>query len=415
MTDVQRRVTLLVIATVVLVAGGQLILSLTPFELNRTATHEARLVGVLSEAVWLFAFVVLTLRNPTSQLWKLYVLWVAVAQVWTLGYLPIEPRGLIEVPAYLLGDLWAAVFIHLFLAYPSGRLADRFDRRLVGLATPRDRHQGRLLTVGPEDCWPVCGNPIRFFGSEPAWDVVRYTAFAVFPVVLALACVELGRPLAAGGMIGRRSLAPLLVAVPVWCVTIFAGYVADTFLDEAAQVATHGFNWLGLAQDLLIPVAILIGASVAGRPCERGAAGGRPGRRRAGRPAAGRAGPGPPRAVAGPRVPVGCRRRTLVDADGRPSRWTRAGSAGHPGRGQRRGAGGAHPRPRGPRPRTRACWRPSGRSLGWPWRTSGSRRRCGHSSRRSAPRGHGSWTRPTPSGGGWSATSTTAPSNGSSP
>jgi signal transduction histidine kinase len=260
-TDARRHAALLVVLTVAIVAGGQLILQLTPVELHRTVTPESRLYGIVGEAIWLFAFVVLTLRNPTSRLWRLYVLWVAVGTVWIVGYVPLEPYGLIELPVFLLGDLWAAVFIHLFLAYPSGRLADRFDRRLVAFTYAfAIGVKVVLLTVGPEECWPICANPIRFLGSEPAWDVVRYSAFAVIPVVLVVACVELGRHWRRAGMIGRRSLSPLLIAVPVWCVTIFAGYLADVFLDEAARDATHSFNPLGVAQDLLIPAAMLVGA-----------------------------------------------------------------------------------------------------------------------------------------------------------
>ncbi len=49
-----------------------------------------------------------------------------------------------------------------------------------------------------------------------------------------------------------------------------------------------------------------------------------------------------------------------------------------------------------------------------PWRspTSGSRRGCARRPRSCAPRAPGSWRRATPSGGGWSATCTTAPSSG---
>jgi signal transduction histidine kinase len=261
MTDVQRRVTLLVIATVVLVAGGQLILSTTPFELHRTVTPESRVAGVASEAVWLLAFVVLTIRQPTSDLWKLYILWVAAGQVWLVGYLPLEPRGLLDVVVFILGDLWAAVFIHLVVAYPSGRLADTFDRRLVGVAYAiAIGFKVLALVVGPEECSPACGNPIRFFPSEQAWDVLRFTAIAIIPVLFVAASAELFRHWRRAGVIGRRSLAPLLVAVPLWSITVFAGYLADAFLDAAAQDATHSLNPVGMLQDLLIPVAILIGA-----------------------------------------------------------------------------------------------------------------------------------------------------------
>jgi signal transduction histidine kinase len=51
----------------------------------------------------------------------------------------------------------------------------------------------------------------------------------------------------------------MLVAAPIWCVTVFAGYVADAYLDEAARDATHTSNVIGLIQAFAIPVAIIVG------------------------------------------------------------------------------------------------------------------------------------------------------------
>jgi signal transduction histidine kinase len=52
----------------------------------------------------------------------------------------------------------------------------------------------------------------------------------------------------------------MLIAAPVWAVSVFAGYFADMFLDEAAQLATHSMNLLGVIQQAAIPIAILVGA-----------------------------------------------------------------------------------------------------------------------------------------------------------
>jgi signal transduction histidine kinase len=260
-TAAHRRAFLLVIATTALVVGGQLILSLTPYELHRTVTPLSRIVSVVSESIWLLAFVVLTLRQPTSEIWKLYLLWVAVGQVWLLDYLPVEPHGTVSVIVYILGDLWAAVFIHLVVAYPSGRLADRFDRRLVAVSyAVAIGYKIVTLLVGPEECVPACGNPIRILPSEAAWNLFRYSAILLVAVLLVASVFELWRHWRRAGVIGRRSLAPLLVAVPLWCVSVFAGYFADAFLDAWAQDLTHSVNPVSIVQDLYIPVAILIGA-----------------------------------------------------------------------------------------------------------------------------------------------------------
>ncbi len=261
MTSTRARVTGFVIAYVLILAVGQLILRLTPFELHRSVRLDDLWLDLLIEAVWILALVVLMVRQPTSKLWKVVLLWVAFQQIWTLGYLPIEPRALIEIPTYVFGELWAAVFVHLIIAYPSGRLVHRFDRRLVGFVYAFAIGIKVLaLVVGPDTCWPVCDNPIRFMPSETLWDIVRFSGLALVPVVFGAALFELARHWRAAGPGGRRALWPMLIAAPLFCLFAFAGYFADALLDEAAQDATHGFNIIGIIQSLLIPVAIVFGA-----------------------------------------------------------------------------------------------------------------------------------------------------------
>jgi signal transduction histidine kinase len=261
MTSTRARVAGFVLGYVLIVATGQLIVRLTPFDLHRTVSVDDLWLDLLIEAVWILAIVVLMVRQPTSQLWKVVLLWVAFQQIWTLGYLPMEPRGLIEVPTYILGELWAAVFVHLILAYPSGRLVHRFDRRLVAFVySLAVGIKVIALIVGPDTCWPVCDNPIRFLPSETLWDIVRFTGLSLVPVVFGAALFDLGRHWRAAGPGGRRALWPMLIAAPLFCLFAFAGYFADALLDEAAQDATHGFNIIGIVQSLLIPVAIVFGA-----------------------------------------------------------------------------------------------------------------------------------------------------------
>ncbi len=261
MTSTRARVAGFALAYVLIVAAGQLILRLTPFELHRSVSLDNLWVDVLVEAVWILAIVVLMVRQPTSQLWKVVLLWVLLGQIWTLGYLPIEPRILIDLPTFLGGELWAAVFIHLILAYPSGRLVHPFDRRIVAFVYAiAIGFKVLALLVGPEPCWPICDNPIRFLPSERLWDIIRFSGLGLVVVVFSAALFELTRHWRAAGPGGRRALWPMVVAAPFFCVFAFAGYFADALLDEAAQDATHSINVLGIIQGLLIPVAIVLGA-----------------------------------------------------------------------------------------------------------------------------------------------------------
>jgi signal transduction histidine kinase len=83
--------------------------------------------GLLVVAAMLVAF----RRAPSGPLWKLFLLYIASTAVWDLGYLRTEL-------AWSLGELLVRivpfVLIHLLLAFPSGRLTERFDRRFVAVA-----------------------------------------------------------------------------------------------------------------------------------------------------------------------------------------------------------------------------------------------------------------------------------------
>jgi signal transduction histidine kinase len=255
------RALLVAAAMAALVIGGQLILQTTPYELWRTVTPSERLTGLAVEAVWIIAVVTLMVRQPASALWKVLLLSTAVGQIWLLGYLPIEPRTLIGLPVYLLGELWAAVFIHLVIAYPTGRLQDRFDRWFVPFVYLfAIGFKVAALIVQPNDCDPICDDPIRVLPSDGNWDVVRFSGLALVPAFMLVSLVELWRHRQRLGPGGRRQMAPMLIAAPLWCVSTFAGYFADAFLDAAAQDATHTTNVLSIVQSLSIPIAIMIAA-----------------------------------------------------------------------------------------------------------------------------------------------------------
>jgi hypothetical protein len=213
------------VAFLALSIGGQLILLTTPWELHPTVTPAARAWNLVSDLLWLVATLVLMARQPSSRLWAIVLFWTAMSQVWLVGYLGIEPpRPWLEVPIYLLGDMWAAVFVHLVVAYPTGRLLDRFDRRLVAGAYGIAIGSHVLaLVLAPEPCTPICDNPLAVLPSWAGWDVTRYVALAMVPVVLVAANLELARHWRRSGPAGRRVLAPLLVATPIWCVSVLAG------------------------------------------------------------------------------------------------------------------------------------------------------------------------------------------------
>jgi signal transduction histidine kinase len=260
-TPLRRR---LVLATIVFLAfswGSQLILATTPYELERVVTPEARAWAAIADLLWLAAMLTLMVRQPASRLWLIILFWTAVSKAWTLGYVATDARLIVELPQVLLGELWAAAFIHIIVSYPSGRVTSPRERALVvaGYAVALGYRTLSLLFLA-DDCQPMCRNPFRVDALAPAWDPVKDVALTLAFGLLVAALVVLVRHWRSAGPASRRVLLPMVVAAPVWCATTLAGYVADAFLDQAARDATHALNPFTVLEAAILPVAILVGA-----------------------------------------------------------------------------------------------------------------------------------------------------------
>ena len=412
MAGIRARIVGVVVAYVALVALGQAILSLTPFELHPTCSTEGRQLDVLLELVWIIALVVQMRRQPSSGLWKLILLWVAVSQVWTLGYIPIEPVWLVELPGHLFGELWAAVFVHLIVAYPSGRLAHRRDRILVGIVyAVAIGFRFMALVVAPEPCWQICANPFRVLPSTELFDLVRYTAIALVPVLLIAANVELGRHWRLAGPGGRRALWPdargITDLVRHGLRRLFrrrlprrSGPVRHSLIQR--HRARPGPCHPARDRVRCRPVSPRPG-NVADLAVEL--SGGVP---------VGGLQPVLARALRDPVVPArvpGTDRRRPPGSRGRPDPAPGSIIAGHherrAGRGGRRGL---HRRPGG-RGRGPGSSRRSDRSPAWPCTTSACRHWCAPSSMRCVSPGRDWWKPAMPNVAGSNATFTTAPSS----
>lgn len=260
MDRVLLRASLVATAMAGIVAVSQAVILTTPYEVH-FSWDENRPITLATGAAWVVALFVLMIRQPANHLWKVILAWTAAGSFLALSYLPIEPRPLIEVPRYIFGDLWAAVFIHLIVVYPAGRFARALDRQFVITAyVVAVGTRVLFLVVSPEDCWPICGNPIAWFRSEAAYGALQIASLALAAMLMAVSLRILVAHWRGAGPSGRRQISPMLVAAPIWLVTVFAGYFADAFLDEAARDFTHQANLLSWIQQLVIPLAILIGA-----------------------------------------------------------------------------------------------------------------------------------------------------------
>ena len=85
-----------------------------------------RLAGYL---LWAAVMLVAYWRNPAGPMWKLVLFYLVANGTWVLGYIGPSLAWTLAQYFQALGD---AVFVHILLAFPSGRLSNPFDRVFVG-------------------------------------------------------------------------------------------------------------------------------------------------------------------------------------------------------------------------------------------------------------------------------------------
>jgi signal transduction histidine kinase len=165
---------------------------------------------------------------------------------------------------FALGGLMYALFAHVALAYPTGRVHDRYGRLLlrVGyptvvllqLATLLVHEQGTRLTyapLGPDSSILVWRN------AELARTIEQVFAVIVFGILTACLVVLLVRRFVRATPRGRRVLAPVLLAAVVASMRAFYEFVA-TFVDPIPVFAERVY-WWQVAGQIALPIAFLAG------------------------------------------------------------------------------------------------------------------------------------------------------------
>ena len=162
--------------------------------------------------------------------------------------------------ATLVSGLMIPLTAHLFLAFPTGRLTGRVERRFVlsAYAAYAVLAPAVTLTSDPlaEDCPDCPDNLLRVVGSSAASDAVDLVAtIAIAAIFLTLAVLLVRRLRAARGPT-RRALAPVLLAAAAALLFLVAATVAEAFgATTAAGVFYEGTGFAYIA----IPIAFLVG------------------------------------------------------------------------------------------------------------------------------------------------------------
>ncbi|HWL33590.1 MAG TPA: PAS domain S-box protein [Gaiellaceae bacterium] len=194
-------------------------------------------------------------RRPRNRTGFLLVL---VAYLWFLGALTESENDWIFTLGVLVNSFTIGAFVHLLLAYPTGRLRGRRDLWLV-ISTYVLVFVGStaqlLVDEQPDSNCPSCESTIAVTSSDTAHSIASgvVSVFALALVVAVLAIV-VTRFLRAKGAL-RRALGPVLGTGALVLGILLVQLVVDTFSEDAAEQLFYVF----LVTFALVPVAFLAG------------------------------------------------------------------------------------------------------------------------------------------------------------
>jgi len=162
-------------------------------------------------------------------------------------------------------ELFAPVFVHLILAYPTGRLTTRLDRLFVGFAYTFAGAYGLLFLLffdplsadepNSDTCFIVgCAKPITHVATFNVHRIRHVFDWLALPLAL-IFLVLLARKLVRASPGGRRIVLPLSVA---------AFLVAGQFVAQIVLYGSSGVNtmthtnwyWITAAAGLLVPIIL---------------------------------------------------------------------------------------------------------------------------------------------------------------
>jgi signal transduction histidine kinase len=209
---------------------------------------------VLLGVIWIATGLIAWHRRPEN---RVGLLMTAVGFTYLAGELYWD-ASLPYVVFKLLGALEIPVTLHLFLAFPSGRLETSLERRLVGSV------YGVWLVLGPlsllaedtRDGCPECpANPFRVVGSETVATAFQAAVDIFVLGAFVLTAVLLVRKLRAASKATRRALGPVLLTSAV--AILF--FLPAGIVDAMGGTVEGTLYEVGGAVFLAIPIAFLVG------------------------------------------------------------------------------------------------------------------------------------------------------------
>ena len=213
------------------------------------------------DLLWVAAMVVTYLRDPKGRLWKLFLvlrLVDAIAVVWIL------PTSLTWTIGQLVVGVGSVVFVHLVLAFPSGRLRDRYDRVLVASAytfVALSRVAWLLVWEPPyqKDSFSPVNPYVVWPNDQLAWLFGPVAIVAITPLLFAAVLVGLWRHWRRATPATRRTLLPIVIAAPLQLALTVAWHAANANPDDWSGLRAAVQHPVAGLAGIVFPVAFLIG------------------------------------------------------------------------------------------------------------------------------------------------------------
>jgi signal transduction histidine kinase len=213
------------------------------------------------ELLWVSAMLATYWRNPAGKMWKLIllsrtvavfgVIWVVnTALTWTLWQMSI--------------GLGTVVFAHLVLAFPSGRLVNRYDRILIigAYATLVLARMAWALVWDPQTaaCFPFCeANPFVMWPNQDLARLLGPGLGLLIPLLAVGVIAGLWRRWRRASPALRRTLLPVAVVAPIELGITSIRYLAainqDTWETVGIAISTSPLAFIHAA----IPAGFLAG------------------------------------------------------------------------------------------------------------------------------------------------------------
>jgi len=219
-------------------------------------TDRAQELGeVVLDAVWIATGLVAWQRRPGNRVGLLMMAAGVADLVSHLYWSAPVAYALVSV----LSGLQIPIFVHLFLAFPSGRPTTRFERRFVAslyCAWIALAPVALLLADTSDDCERCPSNPFRVVDSDAVASAFGTVASVLAAGVLVITVVLLVRKVRRAGTATRRAMGPVLLAITIAAVSLVPLVVAESVGSDLSDTTVGLISFLAWCA---IPVAFLVG------------------------------------------------------------------------------------------------------------------------------------------------------------